>query len=85
MPGTSYKYRYPDEASTQYLYETYPDVSFVLVSAGYGVLLLDVQPKSSTGTHIRTSYLSVRTTLFLCDQNTKMDRYMELGGLANHL
>ena len=26
MPGTSYKYRYPDEASTQYLYETYPDI-----------------------------------------------------------
>eukprot|EP00904_Undaria_pinnatifida_P001566 jgi/Undpi1/1140/HiC_scaffold_10.g04602.m1 len=24
--GTNYKYWYPDEASTQYLYETYPDV-----------------------------------------------------------
>lgn len=27
--GVSYKYWYPDEAMTQYLYETYPDVSFV--------------------------------------------------------
>lgn len=26
--GVSYKYWYPDEESTQYLYETYPDVSF---------------------------------------------------------
>lgn len=31
--GVSYKYWYPDEDSTQYLYETYPDVSTVVRSS----------------------------------------------------
>lgn len=52
MPGTSYKYWYPDEATTQYLYETYPDVSFGIDLSE----VQDVEACSAEYTNTRATY-----------------------------